>query len=420
MLGVGVTLSTLPLFLTRLGCSPNQLAIVISVFSGCQMLGCPLLVGLSARVGRLTVLRACLGGNALASILTACASNYWMIACARALAGLTAASVPVAQVAVADMMPPGPETSKALTRVASAASLGIICGPAVGGLVAEVARSLLGITSDVMQSRAVFGASGLFATIVLLLTSRVTLGAPNQPAQPAEGVRGAEAAGVSRYAAPSAAVDAATAFSGGGLPGWVPQALCRWQAAVCTTGAVVGIATYALFSLRFLGYGQRALSLTQSGAAAVALSVNLLLLPRLIDRYGEAAVCSVGLGLLGVCLSTSSLVLVQPYHAILFLLSRAGLASAETTSAALTVRFSAAERRGRNLALLQSTQSGSRIFSPLIASWLYTASLGGSGQVPPGTLPFIVCGACALLTAPAPMLLQACASRASGSGARAR
>ena len=37
------------------------------------MLGCPLLVALSGRVGRLAVLRTCLAGNALASLLTASA-----------------------------------------------------------------------------------------------------------------------------------------------------------------------------------------------------------------------------------------------------------------------------------------------------------------------------------------------------------
>ena len=57
--------------------------------------------------------------------------------------------------------------------------------------------------------------------------------------------------------------------------------------------------------------------------------------------------------------------------------------------------------------LLQSTQSASRIFSPLLASALYTASLGGRGGAPPGTLPFLACGAAALLTAPVTLLLRA-------------
>lgn len=279
MLGVGITLSTLPLFLTSLGGTPNQLAMVISIFSGMQMLGCPLLVSLSSRVGRLPVLRACLAGNAVASIITAVSTGWTQIACARAVAGLTAASVPVAQVAVSDMMPPGPATSKALSRVASAASLGIICGPAAGGLVAEIAASFCGVHSVAGQSRAVFLASGVFASVVLLLTSRVQLGAGAAPLVPERAASEAgkgHSSGDERQREPAAAVVPPDQLRA--------QFLCRWQGAVASFATVVGIATYALFALRFLSYGQRELSLTQSAAAATGLAVNLLLLPRLIGE----------------------------------------------------------------------------------------------------------------------------------------
>ena len=52
MLGVGVTVSTLPLFLTAMGATPTQLSLVIASFSAAQMLCCPALVNLSGRIGR--------------------------------------------------------------------------------------------------------------------------------------------------------------------------------------------------------------------------------------------------------------------------------------------------------------------------------------------------------------------------------
>ena len=197
MLGVGITLSTLPLYMTSLGATPRQLATVVSVFSACQMVGGPALVALSARVGRLAVLRACLAGNACAALLTACASDWRHVAVARGLAGLTAASVPVAQVSVAEIAPPGAATSKALSRIASAASLGIIAGPAAGGAVAEFARSALGATSGIAESRYVFAAAGAFAAFVLVLTSGVRLPsmATARAERPEQGARDATAAG---------------------------------------------------------------------------------------------------------------------------------------------------------------------------------------------------------------------------------
>ena len=64
---------------------------------------------------------------------------------------------------------------------------------------------------------------------------------------------------------------------------------------------VVCIGTYTLFALAFLSYGQRQIALSQSSAAAAALCVNLLVLPRLFARVGESVTCAMGLVLLGVC-----------------------------------------------------------------------------------------------------------------------
>lgn len=474
MLGVGITLSTLPLFLIGLGGTPQQLGIVVSAFSGAQMLGCPLLVRLSGRVGRLNVMRACLAGNAIAALLTSVAPGWRSVACARILAGAFAASVPVAQAAVTDVVPPGPATSKALSRVASAASAGIICGPALGSVVAEVARRVCGVPAH-REARMVFAASGCLASLVLLSTARVRLVRKSPSA-----VTAADGASGRSDDGPTADVQAAKG-SGTGPPPYA-QPLVRWTGMVTSFSVVVTITICAhaaprprhahcrarshstpaashasprlprptavaasgccgahssaalraahpsqfrglfrralsyratpfahtadaIFSQTFLGYGQPQLSLTQSCGAAVGLSVQLWLLPRLIDRIGEAVSCTLGLALLGTCVGMSAVLRSQPAHALLFLASRAGLAIAETSNSALTAQNSEPSERGNNLAYLQSFQSGSRLFSPLIASRLYFESLSGRFGTP-GTLPFLTTALLALLTAPVPLMLR--------------
>ena len=273
MLGVGVNLSTLPVFLrSAFDATPHQLALVISGFSAAQMLGAPLLVSLSGRIGRLTVLRMCLAGNAMAALLTSVASRYSQVACARVLAGLFAASVPVAQVATAELTPPGAATSKALTRVASATSLGIIAGPAAGGLIAEIASSATGC-GTAGASRWVFGASSAFTTIVLLLTSRVRMVSPAAAAaKPAAGSGGS---GAAEESATKPSLDAAGVDDEPADAPAYTQLLLRWCAFVSSSAVVVGIATYALFALDFLGYGQREISNTQSATAAASLGVQV-------------------------------------------------------------------------------------------------------------------------------------------------
>ena len=414
MLGVGVTLATLPLMMATQGYSPNQLGVTISCFSAAQMIGCPFLVSLSnkAGIGRLAVLRACLGGNALAAILTAASRSWGQITIARILAGFFAASVPVAQVAAADVSEPGPQTSKAISRVSSAASLGMIVGPAFGGLAAELSRRLFNVPPS-LESRCAFAVSGVFAAIVLVLTAGVRLPGAKTSAVVSSG---SSSSGSSEEMSSSSssdedssagAVAAAEAEEGGEDDVWFGQPLVRWIAVACSYSVVTTVAVYALFTTTFLGYGQADISLSQSAAAAAALVAQLLVLPRMIDFVGEAVSCAVGLTLLGLCIGGSALIRLQPFHFFLFVFARAGHALAEVSNAGLTARISNPIKRARNLALLQSFQSGSRLFSPLIASYLYTLSLKrGVGLGPPGALPFFIVAMLALLSVPMPLLLH--------------
>ncbi len=70
----------------------------ILLYGSTQVVGCPLLVELSTRVGRVPVLIAALLGSAASAALTAAAPGVNAVAAARALGGFFAASIPVAQV----------------------------------------------------------------------------------------------------------------------------------------------------------------------------------------------------------------------------------------------------------------------------------------------------------------------------------
>jgi len=137
MLGEGIALSSLPLYLTRLGASPFMVGLAISCFSVMQMTFAPILVGLSSRYSRSLVLRVCLAGAAAASLLIALSGSvygsvYGVIA-GRTLAGVFAAAVPVAQAGVTDILP-REQTSLGLSRVSAASQLGVVVGPAASAL----------------------------------------------------------------------------------------------------------------------------------------------------------------------------------------------------------------------------------------------------------------------------------------------
>jgi len=133
MLGEGIAISSLPLHMTSLGASPVLAGAATSCFSFAQMLCCPLLVRLSSRVGRIVVLRVCLAGATASSLLIAFSGNTAGIITGRCLAGVFAASVPVAQAAVTDVVAAN-ETALALSRVSASSQLGVVVGPAASAI----------------------------------------------------------------------------------------------------------------------------------------------------------------------------------------------------------------------------------------------------------------------------------------------
>jgi MFS family permease len=142
----------------------------------------------------------------------------------------------------------------------------------------------------------------------------------------------------------------------------------------------------------------------------MSIFIQLRLLPLLARRVGEHATCALGLLLISVAFSSCSLVRVQPYHALLFLASRMGLALVDTTTTALVARYSLTPtHRDQHFGMLIGVQAVSSIVAPVLAGKLYQRSLktGGVFNVFPGAAPFILTAALALLACPVVLLLGA-------------
>lgn len=107
----------------------------LSIFPVMMFFGATLLGGLSDQIGRKKVLLICLSGASLGYFLSGLAidiRSLSLLLFSRALTGLTAGSMPIAQAAVVDI---STEENKAtnLGYVILAASLGFLLGPMTGG-----------------------------------------------------------------------------------------------------------------------------------------------------------------------------------------------------------------------------------------------------------------------------------------------
>ena len=141
MLGYGMIVPLLPFLVPE---QPNRgliVGLLSSLYALMQLLVAPLLGAVSDRLGRRPILLACLAISCLAYVLLGLASSLWMIIFAIMVAGAGGSSVPTAQAYIADSTAPD-ERARGLGLVGAAFGLGLILGPASGGLLSRYGLSV--------------------------------------------------------------------------------------------------------------------------------------------------------------------------------------------------------------------------------------------------------------------------------------
>ena len=134
-IGFGIVLPLLPLYAQDIGASPELVTLVAASFTCGQALFGPFWGWLSDRIGRKKVLIITVFGTACAYILLAFTTKLWVLFLVRFFGGAMAANMGVANALVADITSPQDRT-KNLAKLSSAAGLGFVAGPAIGGLLA--------------------------------------------------------------------------------------------------------------------------------------------------------------------------------------------------------------------------------------------------------------------------------------------
>jgi predicted MFS family arabinose efflux permease len=141
MLGYSMIVPLLPFFVTQNGGGAAIAGGLGSFYAFLQLFSGPLLGSLSDRVGRKPVLLACLLGTAAAYVMFGLAGSLTTLILAVLLDGLTGNNLTTSYAYVADISSTE-ERSRSLGIVGAAFGLGLMAGPALGGLLSDYGLSV--------------------------------------------------------------------------------------------------------------------------------------------------------------------------------------------------------------------------------------------------------------------------------------
>lgn len=146
LIGFGIVIPILPLYAEEFGPSPVVFGLLMASFSIMQFLFAPILGRLSDRVGRRPVLLVSLLGSAIGYVIFGFAGSLVMLFASRIIDGISGGNISTAQAVIADITTPQ-ERAKGMGMVGAAFGLGFILGPAIGGLLVQLAPWLPGVAA---------------------------------------------------------------------------------------------------------------------------------------------------------------------------------------------------------------------------------------------------------------------------------
>jgi MFS transporter, DHA1 family, tetracycline resistance protein len=133
LLGFGLVVPVLPIFVKELGASNVTVGLVATVFSLVNFIFTPLFGSISDRIGRRPIIVTSVAVNALAYLVFAQVHSLPMLLFSRFLAGLGSSNIAAAQAYISDISTPE-NRAKSMGTIGAAFGLGFVFGPVVGGL----------------------------------------------------------------------------------------------------------------------------------------------------------------------------------------------------------------------------------------------------------------------------------------------
>jgi DHA1 family tetracycline resistance protein-like MFS transporter len=344
MVGAGMILPILPIYAqNEFGMSPTAIALLVSSFFAAQFIAGPILGRWSDRIGRVPVLVVSQIGTVIAFAAFGLAASAWMLFAARIFDGLTGGNLVVAQAYITDITPAN-KRAQALGLIGAMFGLGFIVGPAIGGV-------LVGLGGPRVPY---FFAAGA-AAIVVLLTVLVL--DESHTHEDREQVRTSGTKLTIRNALRNR-----------------PLLYLLLITFLVQFSLGIVMATFALFgeAVLFETNVELGIGILLAFIGLSQIVTQVALLPRFLERFGEARLITVGIIIRAAGLGIYA-VMVSPWQAAVGgILFAAGGALTRPPTQSLATTTVDDSHRGAVLGIVNSSQSFSIIFSTAIAGVLFS------------------------------------------------
>ena len=120
---------------------PAVVGLLVSLYALCQLVAGPMLGRLSDRMGRRPLLLVSQVGTFIGFLILAYANALWLIFLSRAIDGITAGNLSLAQAYISDVTKPE-DRSKSFALIGIAFGMGFLIGPGISGFLVEVQLSI--------------------------------------------------------------------------------------------------------------------------------------------------------------------------------------------------------------------------------------------------------------------------------------
>jgi MFS family permease len=351
VLGLTIILPLLPFYAEHYGASPAVVGLLVSLYAFCQLIAGPILGRLSDHMGRRPLLLVSQVGTFIGFLILAYAHALWVIFLSRAIDGITAGNLSLAQAYISDVTKPE-DRAKSFALIGIAFGMGFLIGPGLSGFLSKYGYQY-----------PIFVAAGLSATSILATYFLL-------PA-------------VTPAAADNATPRKFTLLDWGNYvryfrePGLAPL---LWQFFAFTFAFSMFMTGFPLFAERRYTWHNQAFGPQQVGYVYAFLGLLGVILQggmigRLVKAFGEVNLARAGFffGLIG-------LVALGFTHSVPLLLVAVAVASSGTGIIRPTVTSMITQKAGRSeqgviLGLTQSLNSISAIAAPALAGFLIDHSL---------------------------------------------